>query len=103
MEKDIKVPQGLEEFFNEFHQIYVDGLREQLKIPDDWEYRRINTTMENYSKLLDIVQEENISIVSGHTKALKDKDTIIVSASLFVSPAGIQNVKDYRNENSNNQ
>lgn len=102
MEKDIKVPQGLEEYFNAFHQTYIDGLREQLKLPADWEYRRINTTLENYEKLLGIVREENIQIVSGHTKTSKDKVTF-VSASLFVSPAGIQNAKDYRNENSNNQ
>lgn len=102
MEKDIKVSEGLEDFLNEFHQIYVDGLREQLKLPADWEYRRINTTLENYVKLLGIVRAENIQIVSGHTKTSKDKVTF-VSASLFVSPAGIQNAKDYRNENSNNQ
>ena len=77
------------------HQIWVDGLREQVKAPDDWRYiRRSFLTPEYQEKLLGVIGDANYKLASGH------RIDGSVSMSIFISPEGIENVKAkaYRKE-----
>ena len=82
------------EMIKEFDKAWIEGLREQLKVPVDWVYRSDKTNTESFNKLIDILSEYNVKFVSGSKYSNGN-----VRFSIFISPQGIQNIKDYANAN----
>jgi len=68
--------------------IFEDGIREQMKIPEDWVYIRSPMKSAAWQRLIDVVGVANINIVSGQSW------DGITSYSVFFSPEGVQLIKD---------
>ena len=72
----------------EIHDLFVEGTRKELNVPEDWRYFSDYCSLEAYEQFVEIVGKENIVFVSGSTRG----DAI--RFSIFVSPLGAANVRE---------
>lgn len=83
---------ALDKVMMEGHRIYVEGLREQCKIPADWTYRRTPfATDEAVEQMFDLLGAGNYQVVSGYGRDGSQ------SLSVFISPEGMKRINDYIN------
>lgn len=88
------IPPEIAEVMAQAHEIYTNGLRDQMLKPDqqDWVYRDIPwTTVDMWVLLIDAIGEPNIRMVSGSERTGKD-GVAARRASVFISPTGIENL-----------
>lgn len=78
----------LKDIGDDMQNAYVSGLREQLNIPEDSKYISTSFKVEYFRKLVEIVKEENLSVISASQRG----DVIHLSA--FISAEGIKNTKE---------
>ena len=79
----------MNDVLDELHQIFVEGMRKEMKVPDDWIYHSSCLTKEDYFKFEEIVGVENTSFVSGGFK------NDVIRFSVFVSPSGVERARNW--------
>jgi len=75
------------EIGEELQNAYVSGIRKELNIPEDSRYLSSSFSVEYFQKLVGVIKEENITVVSASQRG----DTVHLSC--FISAQGIENVK----------
>jgi hypothetical protein len=84
----------LDEYAEDFHRIYVNGLREQLGLSLDWDYREIYCDINVFSALVKRIGTENFVCVAGSSQIIGDwrEDHVC----FFVSAEGIRVATEMR-------
>jgi len=68
------------------HEAYVVEMRRQLDVPDDWSYTRQRMIKKDWDKLVDILGEQDIRVVSGNSFHFDKDMNVIYEMSYFYSP-----------------
>jgi hypothetical protein len=78
-----------DELLSMLGNVYEQGMREALNIPDDWRYMSSRLTNEDYDILINTLGKENVKFISGSNHNGN------IRFSIFVGPEGIQNAKNW--------
>lgn len=84
------------DMLNKLGNLWEDGLREQLKVPEDWVRRSGYTSTESLETILAVIEPAELKWVSGHSRP-----TGVSRYGFFISPKGLENVAAFAKEQKN--